>query len=80
VDPDLGPNALLADKELELTLRRNGADRWAVVVPLASEHAARYCPCWLMISEVLALSALDLRVHALPERFCALRARSGHAL
>ena len=42
VDPDLGPNALLvgkADKPVELTLRRDGADRRAVVVPLASEHA-----------------------------------------
>jgi tricorn protease len=45
VDPDLGPNALLAgkaDKPAELTLRRDGADRRAVVVPLASEHATRY--------------------------------------
>ena len=45
VDPDLGPNALLAgkaDKPVELTLRRDGADRRPVVVPLASEHAARY--------------------------------------
>src|SRR5262249_31019161 len=45
VDPDLGPNALLvgkADKPVELTLRRDVADRRAVVVPLASEHAARY--------------------------------------
>jgi tricorn protease len=45
VDPDLGPNALLAGKAgkpVELTLRRGGADRRAVVVPLASEHAARY--------------------------------------
>jgi tricorn protease len=45
VDPDLGPNALLAgkaDKPAELTLRRDGADRRAVVVPLASEHPARY--------------------------------------
>ncbi len=45
VDPDLGPNALLAgkaDKPAELTLRRDGADRRAVVVPLASEHAVRY--------------------------------------
>ena len=45
VDPDLGPNALLAgkaDKPVELTLRRDGADRRAVVVPLASEHGARY--------------------------------------
>ncbi len=45
VDPGLGPNALLAGKAgkpVELTLRREGADRQAVVVPLASEHAARY--------------------------------------
>jgi tricorn protease len=45
VDQDLGPNALLAgkaDKPVELTLRRDGADRRAVVVPLVSEHAARY--------------------------------------
>jgi tricorn protease len=45
VDLDLGPNAVLAgqaDKPVELTLRRDGADRRAVVVPLASEHAARY--------------------------------------
>ena len=45
VDPDLGPNALLAgqaDQPVELTLRRDGADRRAVVVPLASEQAARY--------------------------------------
>jgi tricorn protease len=45
VDPDLGPNALLAgkaDKPVKLTLRRDGSDRRAVVVPLASEHAARY--------------------------------------
>jgi tricorn protease len=45
VDPGLGPNALLAGKAgqpVELTLRRDGADRRAVVVPLASEHAARY--------------------------------------
>jgi tricorn protease len=45
VDPDVGPNALLvgkADKPVELTLRRNGSDRRAVVVPLASEHATRY--------------------------------------
>jgi tricorn protease len=45
VDPDLGPNALLAgkaDKPVELTLRRDGSDRRAVVVPLASEYAARY--------------------------------------
>jgi tricorn protease len=45
VDPDLGPNALLAgqaDKPVELTLQRDGADRRAVVVPLASEHATRY--------------------------------------
>ena len=45
VDRDLGPNALLvgkADKPVELTLRRGGADRRAVIVPLASEHAVRY--------------------------------------
>jgi tricorn protease len=45
VDPDLGPNALLAgkaEKPVELTLRRGGADRRTVVVPLASEHAVRY--------------------------------------
>jgi tricorn protease len=45
VDPDRGPNALLlgqADQPVELTLRRDGADRRAVVVPLASEHAVRY--------------------------------------
>jgi tricorn protease len=45
VDPDVGPNALLvgkADTSVELTLRRAGADRRAVVVPVASEHAARY--------------------------------------
>jgi tricorn protease len=45
VDPDLGPNALLvgkAGKPVELTLRRDGADRRAVVVPLPSEHAVRY--------------------------------------
>jgi tricorn protease len=45
VDPDLGPNALLvgkADKPVEVTVRRDGADRRAVVVPLASEHATRY--------------------------------------
>jgi len=45
VDPDLGPNALLAGQAgqpVELTLRRDGSDRRAVVVPLASEHAARY--------------------------------------
>jgi tricorn protease len=45
VDPDLGPNALLvgkADEPVELTLRRDGADRRVVVVPLASEHATRY--------------------------------------
>jgi tricorn protease len=45
VDPDLGPNALLtgkAGKPVELTFRRDGADRRAVVVPLASEHATRY--------------------------------------
>jgi tricorn protease len=45
VDPDLGPNALLvgqADQPVELTLRRDGTDRRAVVVPLASEYAVRY--------------------------------------
>jgi tricorn protease len=45
VDPDLGPNALLVGKAgqpAELTLRRDGTDRRAVVVPLASEHATRY--------------------------------------
>ncbi len=45
VDPDLGPNPLLAGtagKPTELTLRRDGTDRRAVVVPLASEHATRY--------------------------------------
>jgi len=45
VDPDLGPNPLLAGQAgqpVELTLRRGGADRRAVVVPLASEHAIRY--------------------------------------
>ena len=45
VDPDLGPNALLAgkaDKPVELTLRRDGTDRRVVVIPLASEYPARY--------------------------------------
>jgi tricorn protease len=45
VAEDLGPNALLAgtaDRPVELTLRRDGVDRPAVVVPLASEHATRY--------------------------------------
>jgi tricorn protease len=45
VDPDVGPNALLvgkADRPVEITLRRDGADRPAVVVPLGSEHPARY--------------------------------------
>jgi tricorn protease len=45
VDPALGPNALLvgkADKPVELTLRRGGTDRRAVVVPLASEYPLRY--------------------------------------
>jgi tricorn protease len=45
VHPDLGPSALLAGtggQPVELTLRRNGTDRRAVVVPLASEHATRY--------------------------------------
>ena len=45
VDPDLGPNPLLAGKAgqpAELTLRRDGTDRRAVVIPLASDHATRY--------------------------------------
>jgi tricorn protease len=45
VDPDLGPNPLLvgkADKPVRLTLRRGGADRRVVVVPLAAEHLIRY--------------------------------------
>ena len=45
MDPDLGPNALLvgkADEPVELTLRRDRADRRVVVVALASEHAVRY--------------------------------------
>jgi len=45
VDPSRGPNALLVGKAgqpVELTLRRDGADRRVVVVPLASEHATRY--------------------------------------
>jgi len=45
VDPGLGPNVLLVGKAntpVELTLRRDGADRRAVVIPLASEHAVRY--------------------------------------
>jgi tricorn protease len=45
VDPDLGPSALLAGmagQPVELTLRRGGSDRRAIVVPLASEHATRY--------------------------------------
>jgi C-terminal processing protease CtpA/Prc len=45
VDPGLGPNPLpvgKAGQPVELTLRRGGTDRRAVVVPLASEHAVRY--------------------------------------
>ena len=45
VDPMRGPNALLggkAAKPVELTLRRDGADRRVVVVPLASEALVRY--------------------------------------
>ena len=46
VDPVRGPNALLAgkaDKPVELTLRREGAeDRRVVVVPLALDHRLRY--------------------------------------
>jgi tricorn protease len=45
LDPDLGPNALLAGKAaqpVELTLRRDGTDRRVVVVPLATEHPTRY--------------------------------------
>jgi tricorn protease len=45
VDPELGQNAPLvgkADKPVELTLRRDGADRRVVVVPPASEHTVRY--------------------------------------
>jgi tricorn protease len=45
VQEDLGPNALLvgqADQPVELTLRRDGTDWQAVVVPLASEHATRH--------------------------------------
>ena len=45
VDPGLGPNPLLVGKAgqpVELTLRRGGTGRRAVVVPLASEHAVRY--------------------------------------
>jgi tricorn protease len=45
VDPDLGPNPLLtgkADEPVELTVRRTGTDRRVVIVPLASEDAARY--------------------------------------
>jgi tricorn protease len=44
-DPDAGPNVLLVGKAgqpVELTLRRDGTDQRAVVVPLASEHAVRY--------------------------------------
>jgi tricorn protease len=45
VHPELPPNALLvgaAGRPVELTFRRDGADRRAVVVPLPSEHAIRY--------------------------------------
>lgn len=45
VDPARGPNPLLlgkADQPVELTLRRDGADRRVVVVPLANEHAIRF--------------------------------------
>lgn len=45
VDPVHGPNALLggkAGKPVELTLRRDGADRRVVVVPLANEGLVRY--------------------------------------
>jgi tricorn protease len=45
VDPDHGPNPLLvgkADKPVRLTLRRGGAERRVVVVPLASEQLTRY--------------------------------------
>lgn len=45
VDPDLGPNPLLvgrANTPVQLTLRRDGADRRVVVVPLGSEHLVRY--------------------------------------
>lgn len=45
VDPVAGPARQLvgaADKPVELTLRRGGADRRAVVVPLADEEALRY--------------------------------------
>ncbi|WP_235912300.1 S41 family peptidase [Ruania zhangjianzhongii] len=45
VDPVAGPGRQLvgaADKPVELTLRRDGADRRVVVVPLADEEALRY--------------------------------------
>jgi tricorn protease len=45
VDPAVGPAAGLigtADQPVELTLRRDGADRRVVVVPLASEEQLRY--------------------------------------
>ncbi|MBA2696347.1 MAG: PDZ domain-containing protein [Actinobacteria bacterium] len=45
VDPAYGPAASLlgtADKPVELTLRRDGADRRVVVVPLAQEETLRY--------------------------------------
>ncbi|MGI6878287.1 S41 family peptidase [Microbacterium sp. gxy059] len=45
VDPVAGPGAQLvgaADKPVELTLRRDGADRRVVVVPLADEEPLRY--------------------------------------
>ena len=45
VDPDLGPNPLLvgkANKPVGLTLRRDGADRRVVVVPLPNEYATRH--------------------------------------
>jgi tricorn protease len=45
VEPDVGPSGLLvgqAEKPVELTIRRDGADHRVVVVPLASEHAVRY--------------------------------------
>lgn len=45
VDPAFGPLASLvgaADKPVELTLRRDGADRRVVVVPIADEEMLRY--------------------------------------
>ncbi|RIK17442.1 MAG: tricorn protease [Acidobacteria bacterium] len=45
VDPDHGPGPLLmgaAGKPVELTLRRDGADRRVVVVPLEDEEVLRY--------------------------------------